>query len=197
MDMRKLTFLFAISAAVAAAQSLSVGVIGGAPFSDVVKAASVNNYQVVTTSDKFTIGPSLRVNLPASFRIEADALYRPYGFDYVGSKGTAQSVSGQQWTFPVLLQYKFSAPVIHPFVEGGLAFDHLSGISTAAKSFIANGAGALLHQSDASLVLGGGVDVKVPFVTVSGELRYSRATVSQFANISNLNQAEVIFGVHF
>jgi hypothetical protein len=32
---------------------------------------------------------------------------------------------------------------------------------------------------------------------VSGELRYTRETVSQIASFSNLNQAEVIFGVHF
>jgi hypothetical protein len=62
---------------------------------------------------------------------------------------------------------------------------------------ITTGPGALLRQSDAGLVIGGGVYVKVPFVRLSGELRYTRQTVSDFASISNLNQAEVLFGVHF
>jgi hypothetical protein len=195
--MRKLGLLFLMSAAVAGAQSLSVGVIGGANFNDVVNAATAGNYKVVSNSDNFTIGPSLRVNLPASFRLEVDALYRPYGFNYVGT-ATTTGVSGQQWRFPVLLQYRFgNAPIVHPFVEAGLSFDHLSGISSAAKSVIATGPGALLHQSNADFVIGGGLDVKVPFVRLSGEIRYSRATVSDFANISNVNQAEVLFGVHF
>jgi hypothetical protein len=41
------------------------------------------------------------------------------------------------------------------------------------------------------------VDVKVPLVRLSGELRYTRQTVSNFSDISNLNQAEVLFGIHF
>jgi len=137
------------------------------------------------------------VNLPASFRIEVDALYRPYGFSVTGGGGVNYPVTAQQWRFPVLAQYRFNAPVVKPFVEAGLSFDHLAGISDAAKSVIATGPGALLHQSDAGFVIGGGVDVKIPFVRLSGELRYTRATVSDFASISNLNQAEVLFGVHF
>jgi hypothetical protein len=54
-----------------------------------------------------------------------------------------------------------------------------------------------LHQSDASVVLGVGVDVKIPFFRLSGELRYTRQTVSNFVSFSNLNQAEVLLGVHF
>jgi hypothetical protein len=194
--MWKLSLAIVLGVSAASAQSLSVGLIGGANFKDVVNAATAGNYKVVSNSDNFTIGPSLRVNLPASFRVEVDALYRPYGFNYVGA--TTTNVSAQQWRFPVLLQYRFSgAAIVHPYVEAGLSFDHLSGISAAAKSAIASGPGALLHQSNADFVVGGGVDVKVPLVRLSGEIRYSRATVSDFANISNVNQAEVLFGLHF
>lgn len=122
----------------------------------------------------------------------------PYGFSLEGGNGVNYPVSAQQWRFPVLLQYRFDGvAIVHPFVEAGLSFDHLAGLSDAAKSAITSGPGALLHQSNADFVIGGGVDVKIPFVRLSGELRYSRATVSDFANISNLNQAEVLFGVHF
>jgi hypothetical protein len=194
--MHKTVLLILIAAGAVSAQSLSVGLVGGAMFNNVVSAASSGSLQTIVNSDNFTIGPSVRVNLPASFRIEADALYRPYKFTLTELLGS-YPVSAQQWSFPVLLQYRFKAPVVQPFVEAGLAFDHLAGISDAAKSVIASGPGTLLHQSNASLVIGGGVDVKIPFVRLSGELRYSRATVSEFASISNLNQAEVIVGVHF
>jgi hypothetical protein len=195
--MRKLGFLFLIAVS-ANAQSLSVGLLGGGAFNDVVNGASAGNFSAVANSSNFTIGPTLRVNLPVNLRLEVDALYRPYGFTFQGTQGATYPVTAQQWRFPVLAQYRFNGvPVVHPFVEAGLSFDHLAGISNAAKSVIATGPGALLHQSNADFVIGGGVDVKIPFVRLSGELRYSRATVSDFANISNLNQAEVLFGVHF
>ena len=195
--MRKLILTSILTVAAASAQSLSVGIIGGAPFTDVVKNGNVQNSQAIATSTNFTIGPSLRVGLPAHLRLEVDALYRPYGVSIgSGSAKNTADIKGQQWRFPVLLQYTFGTPVVKPFVEGGLSFNHLASLNAAAKS-ITSGPGQLLHQSDASVVLGAGVDVKIPFFRVSGELRYTRQTVSNFANFSNLNQAEVLFGVHF
>ena len=79
--MRKLLALGAYFAISASAQSLfSIGVIGGAPFTDVVSATNQNNLAFVSKSTNFTVGPSFQVNLPLSLRIEVDALYRPYGF---------------------------------------------------------------------------------------------------------------------
>lgn len=191
-------WLAPICAAAAHAQAFSVGVLGGGAFNDVVNGASAGNFAAVANSGNFTVGPSFRVNLPVSLRVEVDALYRPYGFTFQGSQGSTYPVSAQQWRFPVLLQYRFKgAPLVHPFVEAGLSFDRLAGISNAARSVISTGPGALLHQSNADFTIGGGVDVNVPFLKLSGELRYSRAAVSNFADISNLNQAEVLFGVRF
>jgi hypothetical protein len=85
---------------------------------------------------------------------------------------------------------------VKPFVEAGLSFEHLSNISPAAKS-ITSGPGQLLHSSDAGIVLGAGLDVKVPFVRLSGRLRYTRQAMSNFADVSNQNQAEILIGVHF
>jgi hypothetical protein len=193
--MLKLILLSSLTLVAANAQSLSVGVLGGAPFNDVVKSSTVNAIQSIPKSSNFTIGPSVRVNLPASLRLEVDALYRPYSFRLTNPFGTTD-VSASQWRFPVLLQYRFGTPIVKPFVEAGLSFDHLSGITDAAKN-ITSGPGKFLHATDAGVVLGGGVDVKIPFFRLSGELRYTRQSVSNFENFSNLNQAEVLLGIHF
>jgi hypothetical protein len=193
--MRKFILLSLVTFSSAWAQAFSVGVIGGAPFNDVVKTSVVSGLQSIPKSTNFTIGPSFRVSLPASLRVEVDALYRPYSFSLTSSTSTT-NVSANQWRFPVLLQYRFGTPIVKPFVEGGLSFDHLSGLSSAAKSIV-TGPGQLLHESDASVVLGGGVDVKIPFFRVSGELRYTRQSLSNFQSFSNLNQAEVLLGIHF
>jgi hypothetical protein len=197
--MRKLALTALLFASSAAAQNISVGVLGGANFNDVVSAANAGTFKPVVNSSNFSIGPAFRVSLPAGFRIEADALYRPYGFNLNGGNGVSYAVSAKQFTFPILLQYRLGgpAPLVHPFVEAGLSFDHLAGISNTASSVITSGPGALLHPTSAGFVIGGGVDVKIPFFRLSGELRYTRQTASEFASISNLNQAEVLFGIHF
>jgi|ERR1019366_2207540 hypothetical protein len=202
--MKALILLGAFSALSASAQSISVGVIGGAPFTDVVNATNQNNLAFLPKSTNFTIGPSFQVNLPLSLRLEVDALYRPYSFSATSTAplgfGFASAppinVSGTQWSFPILAQYRFKLPVVKPFIEGGLSFDHLSNLSTAAKE-ITSGPGQLVQQSHAGVVLGGGVDVKIPFFRISGELRYTHQGSADFQAISNLNQAEVLVGVHF
>jgi len=179
----------------AKAQGISVCVLGGARFTDVANATTQNNIAFIPKSTNFTVGPALRINLPLSLRFEVDALYRPYSFSEAG--GTfVDKVSAAQWRFPFLLQYRFDAPVVKPFVEAGLSFDHLSNISSAAKN-ITSGPGELVHESHAGVVLGAGVDVKIPFVRVSGELRYTRQGSEDFRDISKLNQAEFLLGIHF
>jgi hypothetical protein len=200
--MKALILLGALSALSASAQSISVGVIGGAPFTDVVTATNQNNLAFLPKSTNFTGGPSFQVNLPLSLRLEVDALYRPYSFTaspvavLPGFTSSPINVSGRQWSFPILAQYRFKLPVVQPFIEGGLSFDHLSNLSAAAKN-ITSGPGQLVQQSHAGVVLGGGVDVKIPFFRISGELRYTHQGSADFQAISNLNQAEVLVGVHF
>ena len=202
MQIIRTAFILGVFCAVSAsAQSISVGVLGGAPFTDVVS----NSMGFAPTSTNFAIGPTFQVNLPLSLRFEVDALYRPYSFSETSTFliGAAQfsgtsTVSAMQWSFPFLLQYRIKTPLplVKPFVEAGVSFDHLADISSAASN-ITSGPGTLLRQSNASVVLGGGVDVKIPFIRLSGELRYIHQGSADFQAISNLNQAEVLVGVHF
>jgi hypothetical protein len=39
--------------------------------------------------------------------------------------------------------------------------------------------------------------VKIPFVRLSGELRYTHQGSADFNQVSKVNQAEVLFGVRF
>lgn len=81
-------------------------------------------------------------------------------------------------------------------MEVGISFDHLSNLSEPATEITA-GAGELIRRTNAGVVLGGGVDVKIPFVRLSGELRYTHAGSADFQAVSKLNQAEVLLGIHF
>jgi hypothetical protein len=201
--MKKLFAVLAFCAIPACAESFySFGLLTGAPFTDAVAATNQNNVAFVSNSTNFTIGPSFQVNLPLSLRIEVDALYRPYGFNATSTVTAPflairpSHVTGTEWTFPILAQYRFKFPLVKPFVEAGVSFQHLGGLSADAGDFTA-GPGTLLRQSNTGVVLGGGVDVKIPFIRLSGELRYTRQGSSYFQDISNLNQAEILVGVHF
>ena len=179
--------------------ALSVGVLGGAPFNDVTKNTVIGGLSSIPKSSNFTVGPVLQVNLPASFRVEVDALFRPYRFDFasIPFRPTTTQVRAQQWRFPVLLQYRFGGALVRPYIGGGLSFGHLGGISDAAKSVAASGPGALVHQNDASPVIGAGLDLGIPLIRISAEIRYTRQTVSYFSNFSNLNLTEILVGIHF
>jgi len=196
--MRKVLVLLVLGAISARAQSIfSIGVVGGAPFTNVVGTVSENFLNVTPKSTNLTIGPSFQVNLPLNLRLEVDALYRPYSF--TGSSGPPMfpvnpaptTVSANEWTFPILAQYRFKTLFVKPFAETGVSVDHLASLSTDGGAF------APLRQTNAGVVLGGGVDVKIPFIRLSGELRYTHLGSAYFQSISNLNQAEVLVGVHF
>jgi hypothetical protein len=192
---RRIVTLLVCSAACAAAQTISFGVLGGAPFTDVVQNTTINGLAVLPKSTNFVLGPTVQINLPLSLRFEIDALYRPYSFSATNA-GAATNVSAQQWQFPFLLQYRFKTPLLKPFVEAGLAFDHLANVSAAAAN-ITSGPAQLVRQSNADVVLGAGVDAKIPFIRLSGELRYIHQGSADFRQISKLNQAEFLFGIHF
>jgi hypothetical protein len=180
----------------AAAETFSFGVLGGAPFTDVVNTVPLPNNSYVANSANFTVGPTFQVNLPLSLRFEVDALYRPYSFlatpiPLRSSLSVPTTASASEWRFPFLLQYRFHTPIVKPFLEVGVSFDHLADISAAAQNF------GPINQSNAGVVVGGGVDVKIPFIRLSGELRYTRQGSQYFEGLSNVNQAEILFGLHF
>lgn len=201
MTLNKLFALGVFFAVSAGAETFSFGVIGGAPFTDVVNSVTQNNVSYVANSTNFTVGPTFQINLPLSLRFEVDALYRPYGFSALSTlpagptvspvSGTPSTGSASEWRFPFLLQYRFHTPIVKPFLEVGVSFDHLAAISQAAQNF------GVINSSNAGVVVGGGVDVKIPFVRLSGELRYTHQGSAYFEGLSNVNQAEVLFGLHF
>lgn len=183
-------------AAPASADIFSYGLIAGTPFTDVTQTTTIAGLNYLHNSTLFTVGPTLQVNLPAGLRFEIDALYRPVAYQ-IATSAVTTNVSGSQWRFPVLLQYRLGKyPLIHPYVEGGLSFDTLNNLERAA-GLLPTQPGAIVKTTDAGLVLGFGVDIKVPFVRISPEIRYTRQFSSEFQGISELNQAEFLVGIRF
>jgi hypothetical protein len=213
--MRRLLFLSFFAICIARAQPVSVGLTGGLFWTDEFPTSTVTTSNslgiLLPASDNYTLGPNLQVNLPLRLRFEVDALYRPYNFSTVcpllcqevaafALRGAVPSlsISASQWRFPFLLQYRFNLPFVKPFVEAGPSFEHLSHVSNDVNAIPPGQAGHLLHTSDAALVVGGGVDVKVfSHLRFSFELRYTHEGAAYFQSFTNVDQGEALFGVHF
>lgn len=166
-------------------QIFSFGGIAGTPLTDVTQTTTIAGINYLRKSTLFTIGPSLQVNLPGGFRVEIDALYRPVAYQIATA-----NVSAAQFNFPVLLQYHIGKyPLIKPYAEAGFSFDTLTDLQHAAAT--------ITKTTNAGLVLGFGADIKVPFIRLSPEIRYTRQFFTDFLQISQLNQAEVLVGIRF
>jgi hypothetical protein len=176
---------------------ISVGIIGGVPFNDLTSSVSSGSITTKDDSGRFTIGPTIRVSLPLGFRVEADALYRGAGLNVNASVPNvvgSQNYSASQWRFPVLLQYRLSAPVVKPFLEAGYSYDHID-IKPQVSVLGNTPASSISITSHHGFVIGAGLDLKVPFLKISPELRYTRDAGPDKA--LNGNQAEFLVGIRF
>lgn len=189
--MKKLVIAGLLTAAAAFAQGISVGVIAGAPFTSVVSATTVSGISYLPQSPKFVVGGSFQLNLPVRLRLELDALARPASFS---ASNLINNVSAVEWRFPLILQYRLnSAKTLQPFVGVGASFEHLYQI----KNAITSGTGTIATNSPGGMLLDGGVDFKLGLFRMSAEMRYTRQFNSSILNLSQLNQGDVLVGLHF
>ncbi len=202
--------------ALANAQVISFGVTGGFPFNGAVSVIRNDSpFGPAPIGVNYTVGPVVQVKLPANFGLEADMLYRPFNLTestfILGLVGGTETVriTASQFRFPLLLQYRLGHRRVKPYVEAGLSVDHLATLSatTTINTFMygtsvspggipAQGPGSLDHQTHIGAVAGAGLEVKIPLVRMSAGVRYTRQG-DYFSSYSNVNQGEVLIGIHF
>src|SRR5262245_26036881 len=89
------------------AQPLSFGIKGGVPMTDFIDTASGSRTTITSTTNRYIIGPTIEIRLPAGFGVEFDALYRHFGYNATASLVDAVSTlttTGDAWEFPLLLK---------------------------------------------------------------------------------------------
>jgi hypothetical protein len=137
--------------------------------------------------------------LPFHLSAEVDALYRRNGFTYYFSDfgyvpnptSGAMRTALNDWQFPLLLKYETGHKLVHPFVDAGATYRHLGGSSSFLTS----------NPSSAGFTLGGGVSIKVLFLRISPEIRYTRWGSVPVFNAgfvdSKSDQADILVGPTF
>jgi hypothetical protein len=220
-NMRTLVLLLG-GAALACAQPFSFGVKGGVPVTDFFDAVNSDDFGYFSSTNRYIVGPTAELHLPFGLGVEFDALYRHLhysnAYNAVSVLVNSSTESGA-WEFPLLIKYRFKESLARPFVNGGVAWDTLSGvtqtivqtaIATGVVSSSSNSSPAELRNSTVNgIVLGGGLDIHVPFLHVSPEIRYTRwnsqhfqtplppINVSPGSISSNQNQVEFLVGITF
>lgn len=176
-------------------QLFSFGLKGGVPLTGAFKIAKSSAY--FSDSRQYTIGPVVELHLPFRIGVEFDALYRPLKYGLVEAAAIPAVSTGGSWQFPLLLKHQFSGGLLRPYLGAGVAFQHLTGFThvVAATS-------ELRDRSNAGVVLEGGVELHVPFLQISPEIRYTRWGSPNFRSprgelTSQVNQADFLIGITF
>ena len=201
-------FLLLFGAVSTLAQPFSFGVKAGVPLNNFLDAAESQQFAFNANTNRYIVGPTAELHLPFGLGVEIDILYRH--FDYNGSGTlagvvTSSGTTGSAWEFPLLAKYRFPMKIVHPYVDAGVAWDTLSGLTQTITDTVLNHTSTTTTSTPAELnttatrgfVMGGGLDVKVLKIHVSPEIRFTRWGAQHFIAPngllhSNLNQGEFL-----
>ncbi len=210
----RILFVSLLVAAPAFPQLLSVGVKGGAPFTDAFNTARTGSLNYLSDTKRYTVGPTVEFHLPLGFGIEADALYKriDYTLNAMTASGLAASSSlttANTWEFPVLVKHRFVPGPISPYLGAGASFRHVSSVKQVTNFFTGgqmavstDRPGELSNRFTAGFVVSGGIQFGSGHFRVAPELRYTRWGWENFRSPGGLltskpDEAEFLVGVTF
>jgi hypothetical protein len=214
ISVRSFALLLFLAGARGYSQPFSFGVKAGVPVTDLVSLGPFSDVFTVTagTTNRYVIGAFLEVRLPSHLAVESNLLYRHLNYQDqhlsvspAGSGGVNERFTAGFLEIPFLLKYRFSRGTVRPYLDAGPTIGRLVGTSnsfvfTPAIPSISPVAGtdrnpaALRDQTKLGVAISGGCDVRLGFLHVSPELRYTHWTSQDLIN-SNQNQLELLFGL--
>jgi hypothetical protein len=171
--------LFFLTGCISAAQSITIGAIGGARATDIVPNLAIDE------SKRYEVGPMIGVGLPFGLAIEVDALYSRDGFSAANSSALSSISLGARtntWQVPLLLKYRLPFPIVKPFIEAGYAARVMTGSLHVDSFFLANPNGQFQFAASSEnfdsvshgFVAGGGVQIGVAKLQLTPQVRYTR-----------------------
>jgi opacity protein-like surface antigen len=204
--MRTLCLLL-LGGATAFSQPISAGIKAGVPFTDFTNAVQSGGFNFTSSTQPYIVGPMIQLRLPFGLGVEFDALYRR--FHYTGTSTISTNVvnattTANAWEFPLVAKYRFHGSLVRPYIEGGVAWDSLQGVSQTIVSTVNSPLLPTVKQKNtiAGFVMGAGLDVKILVLHLAPEIRYTRWGAEHFLDpnggfSSNRNQAEFLVGFSF
>jgi hypothetical protein len=191
--MRRSVSVLFLTAGLASAAHLDfgvgVGVKAGIPFTDLLETtgAITGPPPALSQEDNYIVGPVVELRLPFGFAIEADGLYRGTNYHVANTGNLPTVIKSSSWEIPYLAKFRFPIPLLKPFVVAGGAYrtfnDLPPGITATHNAFVA----------------GGGLELRLGRLRLSGEARYLRwgEPPANAAAFLTRSQGEVLFGLIF
>ena len=111
---------------------------------DFLNAASSQNFRFDTTTNRYIIGPSVELRLPFGLGIELDVLYRHFGYSSFSSPGGITATipmparAAARGSFRWWASISSRGPLMRPYVEAGVSWDRLSGLTQAVTTTVAS-----------------------------------------------------------
>jgi len=188
--------LLLVSGPPAYSQMFSFGVKVGVPLTTVYTTDFIADGNAFANEQPFTIGPTVEVHLPFHLSFEIDALWRQSSFSTIGGhfNGNLDS-SVNDWQVSFMGKYEAKLGPIHPFIDGGVVYRHVSTSSPSVPP--------PTNPNTAGVSVGGGVTLKLLHLRLSPEIRYTKWPTPAFSSayagpvISMSNQADLLVGVTF
>jgi hypothetical protein len=209
--------LFLLGCTAVFAQPLSFGLKGGVPLTDFIDSVSGPRTSIGSATQRYIVGATVELKLPAGFGVEFDALYRHFNYNSVATFEDAVSNSettGAAWEFPLLLKKRLLPGPVKPFLAAGVSFNKLSGLKQSVRSALFPGQSAVTTTNNPAelkndyargFVIGAGFEVRALLLRITPEIRYTRWGSQHFNGVvapagsvsSNQNQAEFLVGFTF
>ena len=212
--------LLTIFTTICSAQRIEVGAKVGTPLTEAFETGSEFHIDfgegATSATRRYTIGPTIEVQLPRRFSLEFDALYKPLGFDQLVKSGGLLLIhtrtTADSWEFPVLAKFRFRRPpLMSPYVDGGVSFRHIGRVSSVTEKAVgsfantfsrltSNDSPTLANRSGRGGVVGIGIEIRLACMHISPEVRYTRWGADRSLDPqlhSNQNQADFLLGISF
>jgi len=198
-----------LATGIAAAQPFSGGIKAGLPLTGLLDNLQPADTTAVTR--RYLVGPEVEVRLLHGLSIELDALYRHFSYTHVDgyASSTITTIgSSGSWELPLVGKYRFPGRIVKPYVEGGVAWDFLSGVNNTSSSTPCsqvcentNYPPTVESHRTPGAVIGGGIDLHAGRIRIAPEIRFTHWTQKYFALDGDLssrqNQVEFLIGFTF
>jgi hypothetical protein len=181
-----------------------IGVRGGVPLGDVIQTVQSGS-NISSATNRYVVGPTLGIRLPAGFSVAGDALFTHVTLSATSASAGSISASASSWEFPVLLRYTIGREGIAPFVGAGVSVRHLSDFGNIGP-FLTNSSsntGNVVGSAAVGFALDGGLQFHAGFLHISPEIRYthwgSNNIAAAFQNVirTNDNEGQILVGLTF
>ncbi|MEP6534882.1 MAG: outer membrane beta-barrel protein [Bryobacteraceae bacterium] len=192
------TFLFLIVLASAArAELFSFGVKVGAPLGDAYRIANSSSGSLASDATQYTVGAMAELHLPLGLGVEGDILYNRFNFSTENLLNSLSKANSNSFEFPILVKYRFAkiGPV-SPFIGAGPNFRRIQSVLRFDPRVTNDSGGA-------GFVLAGGVEIKLLFLRIAPELRYTHWGSQSFLDAANVliqgkqSQGQFLVGISF